>query len=75
MFDGLFSSYPLFKLGSCSRFVDNHSQHRIPLADRINHIMAGNHFPENGVFSIEMRLGGVGDEELASVGVLPGIGH
>ena len=47
----------------------------IVLFDLIHHIHSLGHLAKDGVHPIEMRLGGVSDEELAATGVLPGVGH
>ena len=47
----------------------------VVLFDLINHVHPLGHLAEDGMHSIEMGLGGVGDEELAATGVLPGMGH
>ena len=37
--------------------------------------MPSRHLAEDGVHLVEVRLGRVGDEELAAAGVLAGVGH
>src|ERR1035438_6065202 len=41
----------------------------------VNHIVAFRHLAEHGVVVVQPRGGGHGDEELAAVGVRPGVGH
>src|ERR1035437_6435455 len=40
-----------------------------------NHVIAFSHLAEYGVAVVQPRGGGHGDEELAAVGVRPGVGH
>ncbi len=47
----------------------------ITLFDPIDDIGSLRHLSEDGVFSVEVGLRGVGDEELASIGVGAGVGH
>ena len=47
----------------------------VVLLDLIHHIHSLGDLAEDGVYPVKMRLGGVGDEELAASGVLTGMRH
>jgi hypothetical protein len=48
---------------------------RLRLLHEVEHVEAVNDLGEDGVVSVEVRLLGVGDEELAAVGVGPAVRH
>jgi len=56
-------------------FVDRDGGDFISLCDFIDHVLAGDHLAEDGMFSVKVWSGKVGDEELAAVGVWSGVGH
>ena len=56
-------------------FGHSHLLHYVALLDRIDYLLTLDHLAKNGVYSIEMWGGYVGDEELRAVGVWAGIGH
>src|SRR6202035_111235 len=43
--------------------------------DAVEHLLAGDHLPEDRVAAVEMRLGREGEEELAAAGVRAGERH
>src|SRR5690606_11627785 len=47
----------------------------VPLPDLHHHVEPFGDLAEDGVHPVEMRLRGMGDEELATTGVLAGVGH
>ena len=57
------------------RIVDGDRLDAITLDNAVHHVLAFGHFTENGVLSIEVRSGTMGDEELAAVGPGTGVGH
>jgi hypothetical protein len=48
---------------------------RLRLLHEVQHLEAVDDLGEHGVVTVEVRLLGVGDEELAAVGVGPAVGH
>jgi hypothetical protein len=54
---------------------NGHLRHRIALTNGINHILATGYFAKDCVLSIQMGLGGMGDKELAAIGIWPGVSH
>ncbi len=55
--------------------VDSDGRDDVVLFDLVDYIHAFGDLPEDGVHLIEMGLRCVGDEELASAGVLAGVRH
>src|SRR5438477_2976362 len=49
--------------------------HFIVLRNLVDHVEPLRDLSENGVDSVQVRLGGMTDEELAAAGVLAGVGH
>ena len=47
----------------------------VALLDGVDHVHALDHLAEHGVLAVQPRVGHVGDEELAAVGVRAGVGH
>src|SRR5206468_11409907 len=47
----------------------------VVLRNLVDHVLSLGDLSENGVDSVQVRLGGMTDEELAAAGVLSGVGH
>src|SRR5512137_880699 len=62
---------PPFLLG-LNRF-DRKLHHHVALPDRVDHVHPLDDFPEHRVLAVQVRLGRVGDEELAPVGAGPAL--
>src|SRR5678815_2563344 len=57
------------------RLANRDPNNTISLNDAIEHVAAAAKLPEDGIPAIEVRLRGVGDEELAPAGIRPGERH
>jgi hypothetical protein len=55
--------------------ADSDGRDHVVLFDLVHHIHAFGYLPEDGVYSIEVRLWRMTDEELAAAGVLACMGH
>ena len=55
--------------------MDGDIRNGITAFDGVDDVLAFGRFSEDGVFSVEVRGGAMGDEELGSVGVGSGVGH
>lgn len=47
----------------------------VTFVDRVNHVLSRDHVAKDGVFSVQVRLRGAGDEKLAAVRVGACVGH
>src|SRR5690606_19819887 len=56
-------------------FFDCDLVHLVALANGIDHILARDNLTKDGVLAVKVGLGGVGDEELAAIGVGASIRH
>ncbi len=66
-----FKNKRLWSLG----LTNFHVEYFVSLLNCIDYILPAHHFPEYSVSAVQVRLRGMGDEELASVRVWPGIRH
>ena len=56
-------------------FVNGDGLDLVALGDFVDHVLTGDDLAEDRMFTVEMRGGKMGDEELAAVGVWAGVGH
>src|SRR6058998_3167888 len=68
---------PLMAVSSWRESCSFHSNrfHFVVLRNLVDHVEPLRDLSENGVDSVQVRLGGMTDEELAAAGVLSGVGH
>lgn len=57
------------------RLSYGYRQHLVSTAHFVDNLDAVDHATEYGVLTVEMRLGGVADEELAAAGIRPSVSH